>query len=57
VIDTVSGRDQPDPVIRTPPQLNMRPQKPFWGDLDSNNPVADDYEQLSEGKRMADVEW
>jgi hypothetical protein len=28
-----------------------------WGDLDINNPVADDCEQLSEGKRMADVEW
>jgi hypothetical protein len=47
VIDTVSGRDRPDPAFRTPSQLNMRPQKPFGGDLDINNPVADDYEQLS----------
>jgi hypothetical protein len=40
VIDTVSGRDQPNPAIRTP-------QKPFWGDLDINNPVVDDCKQLS----------
>jgi hypothetical protein len=47
VIDTVSGRDRPDPAFRTPSQLNMQPQKPFGGDLDINNPVADDCEQLS----------
>jgi hypothetical protein len=35
----------------------MRPQKPFGGDLDINNPVADDWRAAIVGKRMADVEW
>jgi hypothetical protein len=46
VIDTVSATD-PIELFRTPSQFNMRPQKPFGGDLDINNPVADDREQLS----------
>jgi hypothetical protein len=53
------SRGPPDPTFRTPPQLNTPPQKPPGGDLDINNPVADDCEQLS-GKahgrrRMATV--
>jgi hypothetical protein len=42
VIETVSARDRPDPAFRTPSQLNMRPQKPPGGDLDMDDPVADD---------------
>jgi hypothetical protein len=34
--------DRPDPAFRTSPQLNMQPQMPPGGDLDINDPVAND---------------